>query len=262
MTAAQSFKQKLKTGEVQLGLWLALANPYTAELLGDLGYDWVLIDAEHAPNDIPLILSQLQALKAAQSHAIVRPPHSDAALLKLFLDIGAHTLLVPMVESAEQAQAIVRACRYPPHGIRGVGAALARASAFGQRSDYLHRANDEVCLILQVESLRGMDAIEEIAAVEGVDGIFIGPADLAADMGYLGNPGAPEVVAAVENGIQRIRAAGQIAGFLTSSPETAKRWIELGARFAGIGNDVSMLASAGTARLAQFKRQTSSLTQY
>lgn len=247
------FKQALAEGRSQIGLWVALANPYTAEILGGAGYDWLLLDGEHAPNDIPLLTAQLQALLKSDSHIIIRPPVGEAWLIKQLLDIGAQTLLVPMVESGVQAAALVRAMHYPPRGIRGVGAALARASAFNRIPDYLQTANDEICLLLQIESRAGIAALDEIAMTDGVDGVFIGPADLAADMGYLGRPGAPEVQAAVEDAIRRVRAHGKAAGILTSDLALARRCMELGATFVAIGNDVTMLANASSKLLADFK---------
>ncbi len=246
------FKQALRENRTQIGLWLALANPYTAEICAGAAFDWLLIDGEHAPNDIPLLLSQLQAIEKSSSHAVVRVPIGETWLIKQVLDIGAQTILVPMVESGEQAKALVRAVRYPPHGVRGVGAALARASAFNRIPDYLQTANDEVCLLLQIESRAGLAALDEIAATEGVDGVFIGPADLAADMGFLGKPGAPEVQEAVEAGLKRIREHGKAAGILTSDQALAKRYVELGATFVAIGSDVGLLSGASSALLAGF----------
>ncbi|EUB99184.1 2,4-dihydroxyhept-2-ene-1,7-dioic acid aldolase [Rhizobium sp. CF080] len=252
-----SFKQALSEGRPQIGLWLALANPYTAEILGGAGYDWLLLDGEHAPNDVPLLTVQLQALARSESHAIIRPPIGETWLIKQLLDIGAQTLLVPMVESGEQAAALVKAVRYPPHGVRGVGAALARASAFNRIPDYLQTANDEICLLLQIESRAGIAALDEIATTDGVDGVFIGPSDLAADMGYLGRPGAPEVQAAVEDAIRRIRTHGKAAGILTADQAFARRCLDLGATFVAIGNDVTMLANASSKLLADFKAEAS-----
>ena len=242
------FKAALAEKHQQIGLWLALANPYTAEILGDAGYDWLLIDGEHAPNDVPLMMAQLQALKGSPSHPVIRAPIGEAWLLKQILDIGAQTILVPMVESGKQANAMVRAVRYPPHGMRGVGAALARASAFNRIPDYLQTANDEICLLLQIESRAGLASLDAIAATDGVDGVFIGPADLAADMGHLGKPGAPDVQAAVETALERIQSHGKAAGILTADQTLARRYLDLGATFVGIGSDVSLLAQA-TSRL-------------
>lgn len=248
-----TFKQALREKRPQIGFWQALANAYTVEISGDAGYDWLLLDAEHAPNDIPLLVSQLQALKGSPSHPIIRPPIGEAWLIKQLLDIGAQTLLIPMVESGAQAKALVSSVLYPPHGIRGVGAALARASRFNRIPDYLETANAEICLLLQVESRAGLEAIDEIATTDGVDGVFIGPADLAADMGFLGKPGAPDVQAAVEAAIARILSHGKAAGILTGDLALAKRYLDLGATFVAIGNDVTLFANATTKLLADFR---------
>ena len=194
-----------------------------------------------------------QALKGSSSHAVIRPPIGETWIVKQLLDIGAQTLLIPMVDSKAMAEAMVKAVRYPPHGVRGVGAALARASAFNRTTDYLQTANDEVCLLLQVESRAGLDALDAIAGTEGVDGVFIGPADLAADMGFLGRPGAPEVQAEVEKALLKIQSHGKAAGILIGDLGLAKRYLDLGATFVAIGNDVTLLASATTKLLADFK---------
>ncbi len=249
-----TFKAALIEKRQQIGLWLALANPYTAEILGDAGYDWLLIDGEHAPNDIPLMMAQLQALKGSPSHPIIRAPIGEAWLLKQILDIGAQTVLVPMVESGDQARAMVRAVRYPPHGMRGVGAALARASAFNRIPDYLQTANEEICLLLQIESRAGLAALDEITATDGVDGVFIGPADLAADMGHLGRPGDAEVQQAVEAALIHIQSHGKAAGILTADQALAKRYLELGATFVAIGNDVGILANGASRQLSDFRK--------
>ena len=248
------FKQALKEGRAQIGLWQALANAYTVEICAGAGYDWLLLDAEHAPNDVPLLVTQLQAMKGTTSHAVIRPPIGETWIIKQMLDIGAQALLIPMVESKEMAETMVKAVRYPPHGVRGVGAALARASAFNRIPDYLPTANDEICLLLQVESRAGLAALDAIASTEGVDGVFIGPADLAADMGYLGKPGAPEVQAAVEKALAKIQSHGKAAGILIGDLSLAKRYLELGASFVAIGNDVTLLANATTKLLDDFKK--------
>ncbi|MFZ2100533.1 MAG: HpcH/HpaI aldolase/citrate lyase family protein, partial [Oricola sp.] len=178
------FKAALARGERQIGCWVGLADAYAAEIMGTTGFDWLLIDGEHAPNDVRSIMRQLQALEASPSHAVVRLPIGETRIVKQILDVGAQTLLIPMVESGEQAAELVRAAQYPPRGVRGVGAALARASKFSAIPDYLATADSEICLLLQVENRAGMAALDDILAVEGVDGIFIGPSDLAADMGY------------------------------------------------------------------------------
>jgi 4-hydroxy-2-oxoheptanedioate aldolase len=251
-----TFKTALAEHRAQIGLWVALTSAYTAEICAGAGYDWLLLDAEHAPNDIQTLVAQLQALAKYPAHAIVRPPIGEAWMIKQILDIGAQTILVPMVETQEQAEAMVRAVRYPPHGIRGVGASLARASGFNRIPDYLQTANDEVCLLLQIESRAGLANLDAIAGTEGVDGVFIGPADLAADMGYLGKPGALEVQQAVESALVRIQRHGKAAGILTADQALAKRYIELGATFVGIGSDVSLFSNATSKLVADFRAGT------
>ncbi|MVA26737.1 4-hydroxy-2-oxoheptanedioate aldolase (plasmid) [Agrobacterium vitis] len=253
-----TFKQALKDKRTQIGFWQALANPYTVEISADAGYDWLLLDGEHAPNDVPLLMAQLQAMKGSSSHAVIRPPIGETWMVKQLLDIGAQTLLIPMVDSKELTEAMVKAVRYPPHGVRGVGAALARASRFNRIPDYLQTANDEICLLLQIESRAGLDALDDIASVDGVDGIFIGPADLAADMGLLGKPGAPEVQIEVEKALLRIQSHGKAAGILIGDLALARRYVDLGASFVAIGNDVTLFANATSKLLADFNAARSS----
>lgn len=238
-----TFKQRL-AAEQQIGLWVGLADPYCAELAANAGFDWLLLDGEHAPNDLRSLLGQLQAVAPYASQAVIRPPIGDTVLIKQLLDIGAQTLLVPMVESAAQAAELVRAMRYPPHGIRGVGAALARASRWNNIPDYLERADEQMCLLVQVENLAGLENLDAIAAVEGVDGVFIGPADLSAAMGHRGNPGHPQVQAAIEDAIARIRRAGKAAGILSGDERLARRYLELGCAFVAVGVDSSVLMRA------------------
>lgn len=236
-----TFKQRLQSGEVQIGLWLGLADPYCAELAANAGFDWLLLDGEHAPNDLRGLLGQLQAVAAYASQPVIRPVIGDTALIKQMLDIGAQTLLVPMVESAQQAQELVRAMRYPPSGIRGVGSALARASRWNSIPGYLDQADAQMCLLVQIENLDGLARLDEIVAVDGVDGVFIGPADLSASMGHRGNPGHPDVQAAIEDAIVRIHKAGKAAGILSADQALARRYIELGARFVAVGVDTTVL---------------------
>ncbi|GHE22906.1 4-hydroxy-2-oxoheptanedioate aldolase [Halomonas urumqiensis] len=239
-----AFKQRLLAGEPQTGIWLGLTSPYAAEIAATAGFDWLLLDVEHAPNDLTSLLAQLQAMEPYASHPVVRPPTGDAVLLKRYLDIGVQNLLIPMVETPEQAAELVAATRYPPRGKRGVGHVLARASRWGQVEDYLWRADDEICLLLQVESPEALDNLEAIAAVDGVDGVFVGPADLSAAMGQLGNPGHPEVVAVISDAIARIRATGKAAGIVTADEREARDYLEAGCTFVGVGIDTLMLASA------------------
>jgi len=249
------FKQAIAGGHAQIGLWLALANPYAAEICAGAGFDWLLIDAEHAPNDIPLVLSQLQAIAAYQTEPVVRLPSGDPVIFKQYLDIGARSLLVPMIESRETAEAVVRATRYPPLGIRGVGSALARASRWNRISSYLHNASEEICLLVQAESRKALENVEEIASVDGVDGVFIGPSDLAADMGHLGNSQHPEVQAAMETAIQRIGKAGKAAGILMADESLAQRYLSLGVHFLAVGTDVTLLARGAEAMATRFEHR-------
>lgn len=237
-----TFKARLKTGETQIGLWLGLGNANTAELASGAGFDWLVIDGEHGPNRLGEILGQLRAISGA-SHPVVRVRDDNRAEIKQMLDIGAQTILIPMIDTGAQAIEAVRSVSYPPVGVRGVGAGLARASAYNAIGDYLQTANDEICLLLQVESMAGVAALDDILAVDGVDGVFIGPADLAADMGYLGNPGAPEVQAVVRDALTRIMAAGKAAGILTSDKALAKSYAEMGVGFLAVGSDVGVLSS-------------------
>lgn len=247
------FKQRLRNGEVQIGLWLGLADAYCAELAANAGFDWLLIDGEHAPNHLQGMLAQLQAVAPYPSQALIRPVIGDSALIKQLLDIGAQTLLVPMVESAAQALELVRAMRYPPQGIRGVGSALARASRWNSIQGYLDQADDQMCLLVQIENLEGLANLDEIAAVEGVDGVFIGPADLSASMGHRGNPGHPEVQAAIEDAIGRIVQSGKAAGILSADENLARRYIELGATFVAVGVDTTVLMRGLQALAGKFK---------
>lgn len=255
---ANSFKAALAQGKPQIGLWLGLANSYTAELNARIGYDWLLVDGEHAPNDLRSILAQLQAIASTVSQPVVRPAVEDMTSIKQLLDIGAQNLLVPMVESGAQARQLVAAVRYPPSGVRGVGSALARASHFNLIPDYLRLAAEHICLLLQVESRAGLDHLDEIAATEGVDGVFIGPSDLAAALGHLGDPDHPEVRAAIEHAIGRILDAGKAPGILTSNATAAQRYLELGATFVAVGTDVGVLVRGAQSLLQKFKHTVSS----
>lgn len=248
-----TFKLRLQSGEAQIGLWLGLADAYCAELAANAGFDWLLIDGEHAPNDLRAMLAQLQAIAPYASHPIIRPVVGETALIKQVLDIGVQTLLVPMVESAKQAQELVCAIHYPPRGVRGVGSALARASRWNSIPDYLDKADEQMCLLVQIENREGLANLDAIAAVEGIDGVFIGPADLSASMGYRGNPGHPEVQAAIEDAIVRIQKAGKAAGILSADQKLAKRYIELGAAFVAVGVDTTVLMRGLQSLAATFK---------
>ena len=245
------FKARLKAGETQIGLWVAMGAPSAAELAAQCGFDWLVIDGEHGPNGLRDILAQLRAV-GDRTHPVVRTRDDDRAGIKQMLDIGAQTILVPMIESADQAREVVRSMLYPPAGVRGVGAALSRASGYGSVSDYIATANDEVCLLLQVESRAGLAALGAILKLDGVDGVFIGPADLAADMGHRGNPAAPEVQAAITDALRRIRAAGKAAGILTSNKALARSYAEMGVEFLAVGSDVGTLSAGLRALRAAF----------
>ena len=247
------FKANLRRDGVQIGLWLGLASPYTTEICAGAGFDWLVVDGEHAPNDVRSTLSQLQAIAPYPSQAVVRPPVGEVWMIKQLLDIGAQTLLIPMVDTAEQAAALVAATRYPPHGVRGVGAALGRASGFNRNGAYLHEASEQICLLVQVETREGLRNLDAIARTEGIDGVFIGPADLSASMGHLGDMAAPEVQAAIEDAIPRIRAAGVAAGILIGDEALIRRYIELGANFVAVGTDVDLLSRSGTALARTYK---------
>lgn len=239
-----TLKHRLANGEVLHGCWLGLADAYVAEIAATAGFDWLLIDGEHAPNDIRSLSAQLAAVINSPSVPIIRLPDDDPVKIKQALDIGVQSLIIPMVETAAQAERIFRATRYAPQGMRGVGSSLARASKFSAIPDYLTTANAEICLILQVESRAGLAALDDILAVKGIDGVFIGPSDLAADMGYLGQAGHPEVKAAVLDALHRIRKAGLTAGVLSTDTDYLNDCKAAGANFVAVGIDVTLYASA------------------
>lgn len=248
-----TFKDRLGEGRALLGLWQALANNYTAEICAGAGYDWLLFDGEHSPNTLQTLLGQLQAVAPYPVEPIARVPVGDPAIIKQYLDIGFRTLLVPMMESAEQAAHTVAATRFPPRGIRGVASATSRASGFGANASYLATAHENVTLIVQIESRAGLDAIDAIAAVDGVDALFIGPADLAASLGYLGKPAEPEVQEAIAHAKSRIDAAGKPAGIFALSPEDARRRMEQGFAFVSLGTDIGLLSRGAGALLSSVR---------
>ena len=250
------FKARLKAGENQFGLWLGLPDATAAEIVAGANFDWLLIDGEHAPFDLQTILNVLRALEPYSVSPIVRPVVGDTNLIKQLLDIGAQTLLVPMVDTAEQAEQLVKAVRYPPEGIRGLGSSLARAARWNQIPGYLKKANSEICLIVQVETVKALENLDAIAAVEGVDAVFIGPSDLSASMGYIGDAGHPNVVAAIEDGIARITAAGKAAGLLSMDPALSEHYIKQGATFVGVGVDTLLLANGAKQLIARFRGES------
>lgn len=258
MPANNPFKTALATRQPQIGLWLSMADPYLAEVSATADFDWLLIDGEHAPNDVRSTLAALQAIAPHRAQPVVRAVAGEVPLIKQLLDIGAKNLLIPMVDTAEQARAIVSATRYPPLGIRGVGSAVARVSGWSARSDYLDCADSEVCLLVQAETVTALANLEAICAVDGVDGVFIGPADLAASMGHRGRPGHPEVQAAIEQAMATIIAAGKAAGTLTSDPVLARRYLALGCTFVATGVDVLVYANAIRRLASDFKSNSAS----
>jgi len=247
------FKKALHAGETVFGCWLGLADTYSTELMGTAGFDWLVIDGEHAPNDLRSILAQLQVLEASPSHAVVRVPIGETYMMKQVLDAGVQTVLVPMVDSADQARQLVRDVTYPPHGDRGVGYALTRASAFAQITDYGTTADAQICLLVQVESLKGLAALDEILTIDGVNGVFIGPADLAADMGHMGNSLHKDVQDKIMDALRRIAAAGKAPGILSTNDDVTQNAIDAGAQFVAVGADSLLLGQASRALAAKWK---------
>lgn len=247
------FKRALAEGRQQIGLWNSLTGPVVAELLAGAGYDWLVIDTEHALTDVPDTLGMMQAIAPYPVSAVVRPASNDTVLIKRILDLGAQTLIIPYVQNAEEARAAVTAMRYPPRGVRGV-ALITRASRFGQVPDYARRAEEELCLIVQIETVEALAQIEAIAAVDGVDALFIGPSDLAASMGHPGNARHPEVLAAIEDAIRRITATGKPAGILAVDADFGRQCIAWGTSFTAVGVDVLLLSRAAREMRAQFQQ--------
>ncbi len=254
-----TFKHAIRESRQQLGFWCTLADSYALEIVAGGGFDWLLIDTEHSPNDLRQVLAQLQVAAAYPVSAVVRPAWNDAVLLKRYLDIGAQTLLIPYVQNAQEARRAVAAVRYPPDGIRGVSA-VTRATRFGRVPGYAQRCADEICLLVQVETREALSNLEEIAAVDGVDGVFVGPGDLAADLGFVGQPGHPEVQQTVEETLRRIRDCGKPAGVLSIDPALAQRCIEAGAVFAAVGVDAAILARESERLAAVFRRSDAAAT--
>lgn len=247
------FKAKLKAGQAQTGLWVSLAGAYAAEIVAGSGFDWLLLDTEHSPGGVDSVLAQLQAVAPFPVSAVVRPDTNDTVLIKRYLDIGAQTLLIPYVQTADEARAAVEAMRYPPRGVRGVGGTT-RATRFGRVPGYAQRAEEELCLLVQVETGEALERLEEIASVDGVDGVFIGPNDLAASLGHLGELKHPKVIAAIEDALNRLRAIGRPAGILTPDRDFIARCTELGATFTAVGSDIGVLARGTESLAAKYKR--------
>ena len=247
-----AFKHALAQGHLQIGLWSSLASNQAAEIISDSGFDWILLDTEHSPNEIPDLLAQLQAVDGGQATPIVRPAWNDIVLIKRCLDIGAPALLVPYVQNPAEAKSAVAAVRYPPRGVRGVASA-SRASRYGRTTDYLKKADSEICLLVQVETRTALDELEAIATVEGVDGVFIGPSDLSASLGHVGNPAHPDVQEALQGAVTRLKAVGKPAGILTGNEDEIRRYIGWGYTFVAVGSDVGLLARGADALAKKFK---------
>ncbi|MEZ4849093.1 MAG: HpcH/HpaI aldolase/citrate lyase family protein [Bacteroidia bacterium] len=247
-------KQQLQNGQKTYGIWNGIPHSYVAEICAGSGFDWVCIDAEHGPFDLNSILSNLQAIQSHDASAIVRIPSADPIMIKQLLDAGAQNILCPMIESATQAETIAKAMVYPPEGIRGVGTAQARAAQWDRVRDYLHVANEQMCCMAQIESVKGVEALDEILTVKGVDVLFMGPADLAATMGYLGQAGHPDVVKTVKECIRKIVRAGKIAGFLTLSKELIQAYTDEGALVIGVGVDTLLLAESARSMAEGYRR--------
>ena len=248
-----TFKRALAARQLQIGLWAGLADPYCTEICAGAGFDWLVLDAEHAPNDVRSLLAQLQAAAPYPVSMAIRAAIGDPVHIKQLLDLGAQTLLVPIVETPQQATDLVRATRYPPAGIRGVGSALARASRWNRIGDYLHAADEQICLIAQIETERGIENAAAIAAVDGIDGVFIGPADLSAALGHRGRPDHPDVQAVMERTVARVLAAGKAAGTLLSDEKLARKYMALGCSFVAVGVDTSLLATATQALAGRYR---------
>jgi len=249
---ANPFKRAIKAGRQQIGLWSSLSSHVTVEIVAGSGFDWLLLDMEHSPNEIPMVHGQLQAAAGGTAHPIVRPPWNDMVTIKRLLDIGTQTLLIPYVQTREEAQDAVAFTRYPPKGVRGF-ASSSRASRFGRVKDYFTRYEDELCVLVQIETQKGLDNLEAIANVEGVDGVFIGPGDLSAGLGHLNDQAHPEVQSAIADAIKRITACGKAPGILTPDEKQARRYIELGTIFTAVGADLGILARGSEALAAKFK---------
>ena len=247
-----AFKRALKAGQPQIGLWSSLSSNYSVEVIAGAGFDWILLDMEHSPNDLESLLSQLQAAAPYASQAIVRVPWNDMVTIKRVLDAGAQSLLIPYVQNASEAKAAVSNTRYPPAGVRGV-AGTTRATRFGRVKDYAKRAHEEICVLVQLETKPALEEIEKVAAVDGVDGIFIGPADLHASMGHTGETAHPAVMPLIEDCIRRIRKAGKAPGYLSPIEADAKRMLAAGTTFCAVGADIGLLARGAENLLAKFK---------
>ncbi|MEO5882090.1 MAG: 2-dehydro-3-deoxyglucarate aldolase [Caldimonas sp.] len=247
-----SFRQRLLAGETLIGCWCSLANPITTEVLGVAGFDWLLLDGEHSPNDVATFIPQLMSLKDSASAPVARPASNNVVEIKRLLDAGFYNFLVPMVESADEAQHAVAATRYPPNGIRGVSVSQ-RSNRFGTVPDYFAGIDEQICVLVQIESRKGLAAATEIASVDGVDGVFVGPSDLAAALGHLGNPNHPDVQRAIATTFDAVKSVGKSIGILTPVEADARRYLEMGAKFVAVGSDLGVLRNGTQALRDKFK---------
>lgn len=249
-----SFKQKIVAGQQLFGCWSALANPISTEVLGLAGFDWLVLDGEHAPNDISTFIPQLMALKGSGSAPVVRPPQNEPIIIKRLLDIGFYNFLIPFVESKEEAELAVASTRYPPAGIRGVSISH-RSNHYGTVADYFGQINQNITVLVQIESQLGVDNIDAIASTDGVDGIFVGPGDLSAALGYIGEPNHPEVQKVIQHIFARAKAHGKPSGILAPVEADARRYLEWGATFVAVGSDLGLFRSATQKLCDTFKKK-------
>ena len=247
-----SFRERLLGGETLIGCWCSLANPITTEVLGVAGFDWLLLDGEHSPNDVGTFIPQLMALKDSASAPIARPASNNVVEIKRLLDAGFYNFLVPMVESADEAARAVAATRYPPKGIRGVSISQ-RSNRFGTVPGYFAGIDQQISVLVQIESRRGLEAATAIASVDGVDGVFVGPSDLAAALGHLGNPNHPDVQQAIAGAFESVKAVGKALGILAPVEADARRYLEMGARFVAVGSDLGVFRNGTQALRDRFK---------
>jgi 4-hydroxy-2-oxoheptanedioate aldolase len=246
------FKKALKEGKPQIGIWSSLSSHIVAEILAHAGFDWVLLDTEHSPNELPMVQTQLHAMTGGTASGVVRPAWNDMVLVKRYLDIGAQSLLLPYVQTAEEAQNAVRYTRYPQAGLRGV-AGSTRAAGYGRTKDYMKRAHTEICLLVQAETRKSLANLEAMCEVDGVDGVFIGPNDLSADLGHLGNWQHPDVWKVMEDAAKRIRKCGKAPGILVGEAD-GQRCLDAGFLFVAVGADTGMLVRGSDALAAKFKK--------
>lgn len=246
------FKRAIKDGQSQIGFWCSLASNISVEILAGSGFDWLLLDTEHSPNEIPQVYNQLQAVMESNTQPIVRPPWNDMVMIKRFLDAGVQTLLIPTVQTREEAEQAVAYTRYPPRGVRGYASA-SRSSRFGRIDDYHNRCEEEICVLVQIETKLGLENIDAITAVEGVDGVFIGPGDLSADLGYLDQTGHPDVRKIIEDAIARVLDGGKAPGILTGVEDEILAYKKAGCLFTAVGSDAGLLARGSEAIATKYK---------